>query len=145
MERTWKQSPQAVSICRTQKNPRYQKLHGAIGEGEGAVAPPPLPGSEMLLLIVLLLLRGCPQCNFVTAVGIENTLMTPLPECLKCADVSIPLDTEPALRTRQIDVRQMSDALHRLMPLTLWAGHNNILRQHISPVSAPCSAGPQSR
>jgi len=38
MQRMWKQSPQTVSIRHTftHKKPRYQKLHGAMGEGAAA-------------------------------------------------------------------------------------------------------------
>ena len=52
--------------------------------------------NRLLLLLLLLLLRGS-HWNSVTAVVIEDTLMTPLTECLNCDDVSIPLDAEPAL------------------------------------------------
>jgi len=44
-------------------------------------------------------------------------------------------------RQTDADVRQVSDAYHRLMPTTLWAGHNKIRRQLVCPGSAPCSAG----
>jgi len=56
------------------------------------------------------------------------------------------LDLGPMYRpTRQTDGRQMSDAHHRLMPPTLGAGHNIILRQYVCPGSAPCTKGPQWR
>ena len=114
MERTtWKQSPkQSVYDVRLYtKNPRYQKLHGAIGVGG---APPPLPGSELLLLLLLLLLWGCSQWNFVTAVGTENTPMSPLPECRNVSRYvhSFRHGTGTAYATdrRQTDVRRASIA-----------------------------------
>jgi len=57
------QSSQYTPYVHTQKNPRYQKLHGAIGGGR----PSASPGSDLLLLqqqqlqlllLLLLLLRG---------------------------------------------------------------------------------------
>ena len=142
MERTWKQSPssQYTPYVHTQKNQRYQKLHGAIG----AAAPSASPGSELLILLLLLpllLLRVFPLefCNGDWDRKHYNVAPTRSKSVTICPYIAFRHRTGTVYR----HVRQMSDAHHRVMPPTLGAGHNNILRQHVCPGSAPYSAGPQ--